>query len=282
VEPGNDVSWTPPRLDDAVAVVTGASRGVGKGIALALGDAGATVYVTGRTTVDETAAAVTARGGRGIAARTDHTDDEQVEALFARVRAESGRLDLVVANAWGGYEGHDWRTFGAPFWEQPLSRWDAMFDAGLRGQLTTSRFATPLLIERGAGALMFTGGWDDLRYYLGNLPYDVSKAGTVRLVAGLAHELRPHGVAAVGVYPGFTRTEAVVSAFADEGMEPPEATHSPEYVGRAVAHLLADPELMALSGTGAQAATYAERYGFTDIDGRTFEPFAMPEENRLV
>jgi NAD(P)-dependent dehydrogenase (short-subunit alcohol dehydrogenase family) len=276
------VSWTPPRLDDVVAVVTGASRGVGKGIALALGDAGATVYVTGRTTVDETAAGVTARGGRGIAARTDHTDDEQVEALFARVRAESGRLDLVVANAWGGYEGHDYRTFGAPFWEQPLARWEAMFDAGLRTQLTTAHFAAPLLIDRGAGALMLTGGWDDLRFYLGNLPYDVSKAGTVRLVAGLAHELRPHGVAAVGVYPGFTRTEAVVSAFAAEGMEPPEATHSPEYVGRAVVHLFADPELIALSGTGAQAATYGERYGFTDVDGRAIEPFAMAEENRLV
>jgi NAD(P)-dependent dehydrogenase (short-subunit alcohol dehydrogenase family) len=275
------VSWTPPPLADTVAVVTGASRGVGKGIALALGEAGATVYVTGRTTVEETAEEVTARGGRGIAARTDHTDDDEVEALFARVQAESGRLDLVVANAWGGYEGHDHRTFGAPFWEQPLSRWDAMFTAGLRGQLTTARFAAPPLIERGAGALVFTGGWDDLRFYLGNLPYDVSKAGTVRLVEGVAHELRPHGVAAVGVYPGFTRTEAVVSAFAAEGMEPPEGAHSPEYVGRAVAHLLADDELMELSGTGAQAATYARRYGFTDVDGRTIEPFALPEENRL-
>jgi NAD(P)-dependent dehydrogenase (short-subunit alcohol dehydrogenase family) len=275
------VSWAPPRLDDRVAVVTGASRGVGKGIALALGDAGATVYVTGRSTVDEAAAEVTARGGRGIAARTDHTDDAQVESLFARVRAESGRLDLVVANAWGGYENHDYRTFGAPFWEQPLSRWETMFDAGLRAQLTTAHFAAPLMLEHRSGVLAFTGGWDDLGFYLGNLPYDISKAGTVRLVAGLAHELRPHGVAAVGVYPGFTRTEAVVDAFAAEGMEPPPDSHSPEYVGRAVAYVASDPEVLALSGTGAQAATYAKRYGFTDVDGRTFEPFAMPAENRL-
>jgi NAD(P)-dependent dehydrogenase (short-subunit alcohol dehydrogenase family) len=276
------VSWAPPRLDDTVAVVTGASRGVGKGIALALGDAGATVYVTGRTTVEEAAVEVTARGGRGIAARTDHTDDAQVEALFERVRTESGRLDLVVANAWGGYENHDYRTFGAPFWEQPLSRWEAMFDAGLRAQLTTAYFAAPLMLKQGSGVLAFTGGWDDLGYYLGNLPYDVSKAGTVRLVAGLAHELRPHGVAAVGVYPGFTRTEAVVDAFAAGGMEPPPETHSPEYVGRAVVHVAADPDVLALSGTGAQAATYAKRYGFTDVDGRTLEPFVMPEKNRLA
>ena len=275
------MSWTPPRLEGTVAVVTGASRGVGKGIALALGEAGAEVYVTGRSTVEETAAEVTARGGRGIAARTDHADDAQVEALFERVRKETGRLDLVVANAWGGYEGHDHHTFGAPFWEQPLSRWDSMLERGLRMQFTTARFATPLLLEQQSGLIVLTGGWDDLDFYLGNVLYDVSKAGTVRLVRVLAHELRPHGVSVVGVYPGFTRTEAVVDAYAAEGAEPPPETHSPEFVGRAVAQIAADPDVLALSGTGALAATYAERYGFTDADGRTIPRFAMPESNRL-
>jgi NAD(P)-dependent dehydrogenase (short-subunit alcohol dehydrogenase family) len=275
------VSWTPPRLDGAVAVVTGASRGVGKGIALALGEAGAEVWVTGRSTVEETAAEVTDRGGRGVAARTDHRDDAQVEALFGRVRRDAGRLDIVVANAWGGYEGHDHQTFGAPFWEQPLSRWESMFDAGLRMQFTTARFAAPLMLEQRSGLIVLTGGWDDLRFYLGNALYDVSKAATARLVTVLAHELRPHRVSVVGVYPGFTRTEAVVAAFAAGGAEPPPETHSPEYVGRAVAHLAADPEVLAFSGTGAQAATYAERYGFTDVDRRTIAPFAMPEANRL-
>jgi NAD(P)-dependent dehydrogenase (short-subunit alcohol dehydrogenase family) len=275
------VSWTSPRLEGTVAVVTGASRGVGKGIALALGEAGAEVWVTGRSTVEETAAEVTARGGRGVAVRTDHTDDTQVEALFERVRREAGRVDLVVANAWGGYEGHDYRTFGAPFWEQPLSRWESMFEAGLRMQFTTARFAAPLLLEQESGLIVLTGGWDDLRFYLGNALYDVSKAGTSRLVSVLAHELRPHGVSVVGVYPGFTRTEAVVDAFAAEGMEPPPETHSPEFVGRAVACVAADPDVLALSGTGAQTATYAERYGFTDVDGGTIAPFAMPEANRL-
>ncbi len=275
------MSWTPPRLDGIVAVVTGASRGVGKGIALALGEAGAEVWVTGRSTVEETAAEVTDRGGRGVAARTDHRDDAQVEALFERVRRDAGRLDLVVANAWGGYEGHDHQTFGAPFWEQPLSRWESMFDAGLRMQFTTARFAAPLMLEQRSGLIVLTGGWDDLRFYLGNALYDVSKAATARLVRVLAHELRPHGVSVVGVYPGFTRTEAVVAAFAAGGAEPPPETHSPEYVGRAVAHLAADPEVLTFSGCGAQAATYAERYGFTDVDRRTIAPFAMPEANRL-
>ena len=275
------MSWTPPRLDGTVAVVTGASRGVGKGIALALGEAGAEVWVTGRSTVEETAAEVTDRGGRGVAARTDHRDDAQVEALFERVRRDAGRLDLVVANAWGGYEGHDHQTFGAPFWEQPLSRWESMFDAGLRMQFTTARFAAPLMLEQRSGLIVLTGGWDDLRFYLGNALYDVSKAATARLVSVLAHELRPHGVSVVGVYPGFTRTEAVVAAFAAGEAEPPPETHSPEYVGRAVAHLAADPEVHTFSGGGAQAATYAERYGFTDVDRRTIAPFAMPEANRL-
>jgi NAD(P)-dependent dehydrogenase (short-subunit alcohol dehydrogenase family) len=274
-------SWTPPRLDGAVAVVTGASRGVGKGIALALGEVGAVVYVTGRSTVEETAAEVTARGGRGVPARTDHGDDAQVEALFERVRREAGRLDLVVANAWGGYEDHDHRTFGAPFWEQPLSRWQSMFDTGLRMQFTTARFAAPLMLKQQTGLLVLTGGWDDLRFYLGNALYDVSKAGTSRLVSVLAHELRPYGISVVGVYPGFTRTEAVVAAFAAEGMEPPPETHSPEFVGRAVANVLADPGVFGLRGTGAQAATYAERYSFTDVDGRTIARFVMPEANRL-
>ena len=273
--------WTPPRLDGTVAVVTGATRGVGRGVALALGDAGATVYVTGRSTVAETAAEVSARGGRGIGVRTDHTDDRQVQALFARVRAEAGRLDLLVGNAWGGYADHDPRTFAAPFWQQPLTRWQTMFEAGLRLQLTSAWFAAPLLLAQRHGLVVLTGGWDDPADYLGNLPYDLAKSATSRLVATLAHELRPHGVAVVGAYPGFTRTEAVVAAFAAANLAPPPQAHSPEYVGRAVAHLAADPDVGALSGQGFQVATLARRYRFVDVDGRSFERFRMPEEYRL-
>jgi NAD(P)-dependent dehydrogenase (short-subunit alcohol dehydrogenase family) len=238
--------------------------------------------VTGRSTVERAAEEVDARGGRGVSVRTDHTEDSQTKALFERIRGEAGRLDVVVANAWGGYAGHDHRMFGAPFWEQPLpTRWEAMFDGGLRVQLTTVWHALPLMLEKKAGLVVLTGGWDDPGSYLGNLPYDVSKAATSRLVAALGHELRPHGIAAVGVYPGFTRTEAVIEAFARGGAEPPPEAHSPEFVGRAVAHLAADPEVLELSGSGKQAATFARRYGFVDVDGRAFEPFRMPEANRL-
>ena len=290
------MTWAAPDLTGRVAVVTGASRGVGRGVALVLGECGATVYVTGRSsraharddtaappgTVDVTADDVTARGGTGIAAPADHTDDAQTAALFARVKDEhAGRLDLLVANAWGGYEAGV-EGFTAPFWEQPLTRWDAMFTAGLRAQFACARAAAPAMVENGTGLIVLTGGTDLTTHYLGNVPYDVVKAAATRLVTALAHELRPHGVAAVGVHPGFTRTEAVVEAFAAQGEPPPPETHSPEYVGRAIAHVLADPGRMALSGTGAQAATLGARYGFTDVDGRAISPFALPDELRLA
>jgi NAD(P)-dependent dehydrogenase (short-subunit alcohol dehydrogenase family) len=269
------MAWTPPDLAGRVAVVTGATRGVGRGIAVVLGECGATVYVTGRSTVDEVAAEVTERGGHGIAARTDHTDDGQVEALFARVGEEQGRLDLLVANAWGGYESYDRESFTAPFWEQPVERLDTMFRTGLRAQFTAARAAAPLMLNR--GRLLACTGFTSETHYLGALPYDVVKAGVGRLVAGAAHELRPHGVAAVGVWPGFTRTERVEAAFAAGGATPPPETHSVELPGRAIAGLLADPDLMSFSGRGIQVAELAARYDYEDTDGRMISAFALPD-----
>jgi NAD(P)-dependent dehydrogenase (short-subunit alcohol dehydrogenase family) len=156
-----------------------------------------------------------------------------------------------------------------------------MFTAGLRAWFTAARAGAPAMIARGHGLVVATGGSDMPGHYLGNVPYDVVKAAGSRLVAALGHELRPHGVAAVGVYPGFTRTEAVIAAFAAQGSEPPPETHSPEFVGRAVASVLADPDVMDLSGTGAQAAVLARRYGFADVDARTVAPFKLPDGYRL-
>jgi NAD(P)-dependent dehydrogenase (short-subunit alcohol dehydrogenase family) len=285
------MTWNAPDLSGRVALVTGASRGVGKGIAVVLGECGATVYVTGRSTrenpttrpgtVEDTADEVTRRGGRGVAAATDHADDDEVERLFERIHRDEGRLDLVVANAWGGYEGYDHETFSAPLWEQPASRWEAMFERGLRAHFTAARLAARMMVDARRGVIVCTGGFDRPGFYLGNAFYDVVKAATGRLVVALAHELGPHGVAAVGVYPGFTRTEAVVAGFAAGGMEPPPETHSPEFVGRAVASVAADPDVLELSGTGAQAAVYAERYRFRDVDGRAIAPFELPDESRL-
>jgi NAD(P)-dependent dehydrogenase (short-subunit alcohol dehydrogenase family) len=242
-----------PKLQGQVAVVTGASRGAGRAIAVVLGEAGATVYVSGRSTragptteglpgtVEDTAEAVTARGGVGVAVRCDHTDDQQVETLFERVRGEQGRLDLVVNNAWGGYEHHDPAGFRKPFWEQPTRHWDGMFTAGLRAHLVASRCAVPLMLPRGRGLIVCTTAWDR-DHYLGNLYYDVAKAAVKRLAWGMARELRPHGIAAVALAPGFMRTERVMAAHAQKPFDL-GLTESPEYLGRAVvpASLLAPP-----------------------------------------
>jgi NAD(P)-dependent dehydrogenase (short-subunit alcohol dehydrogenase family) len=271
-------------LRGRVAVVTGASRGVGKGIALALGEAGATVYVTGRSeaggtteglpgTVADTADAVTQRGGRGIGVRCDHTADAEVEALFARVKNEQGRLDLLVNNAWGGYEQFDWARFSAPFWEQPLRHWAGMFEAGVRAHLAATRSAVPLMLPAGRGLIVHTTAWDRDKY-LGNLFYDLAKAAVNRMAFGMAGELRPRGVAVVALAPGFVGTERVLAAFAGAGRAPPNL-ESPEYAGRAVVALAADGDVMAKSGGVLTVGQLAVEYGFTDVDGRQLPPFQL-------
>ena len=241
-----------------VAVVTGASRGVGRGIALALGEAGATVYLTGRSrigntteylpgTVEESAEAVTARGGRGIPVHCDHTVDAEVEALFGRIQVESGRLDVLVNNVWGGYEQHEGQRFVAPFWEQPLRHWEGMFTAGVRAHLVASRLAVPLMLPAGRGLIVHTTAWDRDKY-LGNVFYDVAKAAVNRMAYGMARELRPHGIAVVSLAPGFVRTERVEAAFAAAGRSLPESLESSEYIGRAIVALASDGNALARSG----------------------------------
>jgi NAD(P)-dependent dehydrogenase (short-subunit alcohol dehydrogenase family) len=271
-------------LRGRVAVVTGASRGIGKGIALALGEAGATVYVTARSeaggtteglpgTVRDTAEAVTQRGGHGVAVRCDHTADAEVEALFARVTQEQGRLDVLVNNVWGGYEQFDWSHFAAPFWEQPLRHWCGMFESGMRAHLVASRLAIPLMLPNRRGLIIHTTAWDRDRY-LGNLFYDVAKAAVNRMVFGMARELQAHQVAVVALAPGFVGTERVRAAFAAAGRVPGNL-ESPEYIGRAVVALAADANVLARSGRVLTAGQLAAEYGFTDVDGRQWPPFQV-------
>jgi NAD(P)-dependent dehydrogenase (short-subunit alcohol dehydrogenase family) len=271
-------------LKRKVALVTGASRGVGRGVAQALGEAGAIVYVTGRSvrggpttdglpgTIQGTAEMVSGAGGEGIAVRCDHTVDEQVEALFTRIRVEQGKLDVVVNNAWGGYERYSGETFDAPFWEQPLWRWKGMFDAGLRAAYTVSRLAAPMLIERRRG-LIVNISFGDRGKYLGTVVYDVSKHAVDRLAVGMAFELRDYGVTALSLYPGYVRTERVLEHY-DVKMD---ATQSPLYTGRAVVALAADPWVIYKSGMAFSVSELAEEYGFTDIDGRRPRPCRLEQ-----
>lgn len=264
------------RLRGRVALVTGASRGGGRGIALVLGEEGATVYVTGRSvrgepttlgrpgTIDDTAEQVTARGGRGIAIRCDHTDDAQVDAVFGRIRSEQGRLDLLVNNAWSGYEiGPD---PALAFWEIEWRHWDLMFTGGLRATAYASRLAAPMMTEAGRG-LIVNMTWVLDRPH-GHAFYEVVKNATNKLTGQLADDLRPYGVACVAVSPGFMRLERMNLTLEEAGM-----AESAEFPGRAIAALAADENVLEKSGEVFVTPALAREYGFTDIDGRQQSPF---------
>lgn len=290
----------PRSLHGRVALVTGASRGAGRAIAGVLGEHGATVYVTGRSvrgqpttdnlpgTIEESAEEVTRRGGQGIAVRCDHANDIEVKSLLLKVRDEQGRLDILVNNAWGGYEGE--RLMPAYFWRAPLRLWDAMFERGLKAHLLATYFAIPLMIEstaaaartkssRAPGLIVSTVAWDHDKY-IGNF-YDVAKHSIVRLLWGLAMELRQHNIATVALAPGFMRTERVMShakgAVDWKTIPWLKRSESPEYLGRAVAALARDARLMRRSGKAFHVGELAREYGFTDTDGRRVPPFLMRE-----
>jgi NAD(P)-dependent dehydrogenase (short-subunit alcohol dehydrogenase family) len=282
-------------LAGRVAVVTGASRGAGRGIALALGEAGATVYVAARTrrggpapadgapgTVDETAESVTAQGGRGVAVACDATRPGEVQALFARVQEEQGRLDLLVNAAWGGNESyrvvgetHTFEgtvAFDAPFWDQSLTRWDEMITAGVWPTVLASRFAAPLLVRQKRGLIVHVTDGIAPRYR-GNLYWDLSHEAINRLAHAMAEELRPHGVACLAITPGFMRTERVLRHLGtDEAgwhrLPLLKDSETPQYVGRAIAALAADPAVLERSGSLLSSGDVAKEYGLKDVDGR--------------
>jgi NAD(P)-dependent dehydrogenase (short-subunit alcohol dehydrogenase family) len=260
------------------AIVTGASRGVGRGIAEALGEIGAAVVVSGRdeAALAVTAAAVTTLGGRGIPLRCDLRDDARTEALFASALAALGGLDLLVNSAWGGYENMSEAgefTWPRPFHEQPLWRWDAMFASGVRAAFACSQHAARVFVPQRRGLIVNLSYWAAQKY-LGNVPYGVAKAATNRLSADCAHELRPHGVSVVSLYPGLVRTERVLESAAFLDLSNSE---SPRFVGRAVAALARDPEALRNSGRALVAAQLAREYGFDDLDGSRPRPLTLQQ-----
>jgi dehydrogenase/reductase SDR family member 1 len=247
-------------LAEQVAVVTGASRGVGRGVALGLAHAGARVFATGRSI----AQAELDSGITGIAC--DHTDDISVANVFQQIEETTGRLDILVNVAWGGYERmvEDGKfTFIAPFWEQPLWRWDAMITAGVRSAFVASQHAARMMVRARRGLIVHISFWAAQKY-IANTLYGVSKAATDKMTADMAHELEPHGVTVVSLYPGLVRTEAVLAA----GVFDLSNSESPEFIGRAVAALASDREVSRRSGFVLVAAALAKEYGFTDVDGR--------------
>jgi NAD(P)-dependent dehydrogenase (short-subunit alcohol dehydrogenase family) len=284
-------------LDGKVALVAGATRGAGRGIACMLGEAGATVYCTGRSTranrrpvaageapspfalahrpetIDETAAMVTGYGGLGIAVQVDHTIEREVEALCARIAREQGRLDVLVNDIWGGDQLAEW---GTPFWELSMEKAWQMQERAVRSHLITARYGAPLLVRHRRGLIVeiTDGASSD---YRGNLPYDLAKAAAIRLAFAMAEELRPFDATALALTPGFLRSEAMLDYFGvteanwrEGAKQDPHfiASETPFFVGRAVAALAADPHVHRKAGQAFTSWGLAEEYGFTDMDGR--------------
>ncbi|MEF2967480.1 SDR family oxidoreductase [Paenibacillus sp. M1] len=273
-------------LSGKIAVVAGATRGAGRGIAVMLGAAGATVYCTGRSvrghasdldrteTIDETAEMVTARGGVGIPVRTDHTREEEVKALFERIAEEQkGQLDILINDIWGGEALTHW---GTPFWEQPLGDGLLMQERAVKTHLITSYYGVPLMLKRRQGLVIeITDG--STYNYRGNLYYSLAKISPIHLAAAMAKELRPFNVTALAVTPGFLRSEQMLEHFGvreenwrDAVAQEPHYIESetPYFVGQAVAALVADPNVHEKSGRAFTSWDLSDEYGFSDIDGR--------------
>lgn len=265
-------------LAGKVALVTGASRGIGKGCALELAAAGASVYVTGRTTgagqhplpgtVGATTEEITAAGGTAVAVACDHRDDDAVRAVFDRIAADHGRLDVLVNNA---FAIPDELTAMLPFWEVPISNWDDMMDVGTRSAYVASVLAAPVMIEQGDGLIANISSSGAVEYAW-HVAYGVGKCALDRMTADCARELRDTGVSMVSVWPGFVRTERIDMAV-DSGVELPpsldlSAAESPRFTGRAVTALAIDADRSRHSGLAVSARAMADAYGFTDVDGR--------------
>jgi dehydrogenase/reductase SDR family protein 1 len=243
---------------------------VGKGIAEGLIEAGARVYATGRTIGDADLPSECVR------IRCDHTDDSEVKTVFQRIAGEQAQLDILVNNVWGGYErmvDEGQFTWALPFWQQPIWRWDAMFAAGVRAHYVASQFAAGRMVQQGKGLIVNISFWA-ARKYTGNVAYGVAKAATDKMTADMAWELAKHNVAVVSLYPGLVRTEKVLAAAAYLDLTNSE---SPQFIGRAVAALATDPDIMEMSGKVLIAAECARKYNFADIDAKNPVPLRFED-----
>ncbi|MFG3306263.1 SDR family oxidoreductase [Streptomyces wuyuanensis] len=290
---------TEAALQGKIALVAGATRGAGRAIAVQLGAAGATVYVTGRTTrervsevgratetIEETAELVTAAGGRGIAVPTDHLDVDRVRALVARIDAEQGRLDVLVNDVWGGEHLVVWDT---KMWDTDLDRGLRMLELGVRSHIVTSSCALPLLVRRPGGLVVEVtdGTAETNRRFRENFYYDLAKNAPIRMAFTLGEDLKDTGCTAVCVTPGYLRSEQMLEAFGvrednwrDAVEDQPHfaVAESPVYIGRAVAALAADPDRARWNGRSLSSGQLAKEYGFTDADGSRPDAWAYFED----
>ncbi|MBU3700848.1 MAG: SDR family NAD(P)-dependent oxidoreductase [Acidimicrobiia bacterium] len=279
--------------DARIAVVTGASRGIGKGIALELGASGATVYVTGRSvdpgaipgTIGQTVAEIEELGGTGIAVACDHHDDAQVEALFTRVAADHGRLDILVNNVYSAPDLVPW--LGKRFWELPIEAWDQVIDIGTRSHYVASVLAAPLLLANGRGLIVNVSSSGAVSYGH-NVVYGVGKAAVDKMTADMAVDLAGTGVAVVSLWPGLVHTELLDLGATRDGDEvyielPGEGrfdlsgAETPRFLGRAVVALAEAPDLAERSGRAFASAALARELGFTDLDGTIHEVLLRPD-----
>lgn len=278
-----------PDLSHLVCLVAGASRGVGRGVARALGEAGATVVVTGRSseagprtdsrseTFEDTAREVNIAGGRGHPYRCDHTSEREVDQLVAWTLRRFGRIDVAVDAVWGGNEGFDGERYGdgsswgTAFWRRPVARLGSSFEAGVYAQLLLARAVAPAMVSARRG-LLATVSFETAEGYLGDVFYDLAKSAMNRLTFAMAEELRAYGVTALGLSPGHVATERVL----DAGHQT-DTTETPLYAGRAIVALAADADVSRHAGRTLHVADLARLYGFTDRDGTQPPRFVLPE-----
>jgi len=252
------------------ALVTGASRGVGRGVAIGLAAAGYTVFATGRSIDSADLPASIVR------IRCDHCVDSDTARVFQQIAEAGEGLDILVNSAWGGYERmveNGQFTWGLPFWKQPSHRWSSMMDAGVRAAFFSSAHAAEMMVEQRRGLIVNISFWAAQKY-VGNAIYGISKAATDKMSADMAHELRPSGVAVISLYPGLVRTEAVMQA-ARGGWLDISNSESPEFIGRVIAALNHAPRLMDRSGQVVVAAQLAQELNVSDIDGRQPIPLTL-------